>query len=113
MTRYHLRYFLLFVGVLLMMGCGRIITQARDQAEDMYSERKLMGALLANGVLRKDEQLEETGINPANFCSLAPLYMKEIGFGGYFFRKGGKILCQRTNIYKYSCDLIRRERQYA
>lgn len=78
-----------------------------------YSERKLMGALLANGVLRKDEQLEETGINPANFCSLAPLYMKEIGFGGYFFRKGGKILCQRTNIYKYSCDLIRRERQYA
>ena len=35
MTRYHLRYFLLFAGVLLMMGCGRIITQARDQAEDM------------------------------------------------------------------------------
>ncbi len=78
-----------------------------------YSERKLLGTMLARGIIRKDEQIEDTGINPECFCSLAPIYMKEIGFGGFFFRKGGKILCQRTNIYKYSCDLIRRERAYA
>ena len=77
-----------------------------------YSERKLMGLLLAKGVIQKDEQFEETGINPDNFCRLAPLYLKEIGFGGYFLRKGGQIVCQRTNIYKYSCDLIRKERLY-
>ena len=71
-----------------------------------YTERKLLGAMLGTGVINRRECIEETGIDPANFCRQASEYMREIGFGGYFFRRGGRILCQRTNIYGYSCDLI-------
>ena len=35
MTRYHLRYFLLFVFVLLMLGSGRAIIRARDLMEEL------------------------------------------------------------------------------
>ena len=71
-----------------------------------YSERKLLGMMLKSGVIQRRERVEDTGIDPANFCKQASEYMREIGYGGYFFRRGGKIVCQRTNLYRYSCDLI-------
>ena len=71
-----------------------------------YTERKLLGLMLKSGVILRRECIEETGIDPANFCKQASEYMREIGYGGYFFRRGGKIVCQRTNIYRYNCDLI-------
>ncbi|MBR1526425.1 MAG: hypothetical protein IJ640_07180 [Prevotella sp.] len=77
-----------------------------------YTERKLLCAMLGTGVINRRECIEETGIDPANFCRQASEYMREIGFGGYFFRRGGRILCQRTNIYGYCCDLISMYRQH-
>ena len=78
-----------------------------------YSERKLLGAMLHSGVIQRQEVIEDTGIDPANFCFQASRYMREIGFGGFFFRRGNQVLCQRTNVYGYSCDLISRYSKYA
>lgn len=64
-----------------------------------YAARKIMRGLVATGKFIKIEVLEETGIDPKRFGYQANLYMKEIGYGGYFLFVAGKIMCQRSNVY--------------
>ena len=64
-----------------------------------YAARKLMCGLVLTGKLIKEEVLEDTGIEPKDFGRYANKYMREIGFGGYFLYRDGKIMCQRSNVY--------------
>ena len=64
-----------------------------------YAARKLMRGLVSTGKLIKNEVLEETGIDPKKFGYQAARYMKEMGYGGYFLYRDGKIMCQRSNVY--------------
>ena len=64
-----------------------------------YAACKLMRGLVLTGKLIKEEILEDTGIAPNNFGRNANKYMREIGFGGYFLYRDGKIVCQRSNVY--------------
>ena len=73
-----------------------------------YSERKLLGKMLRSGVIQRREVVEDTGIDPSMFCRQASSYMRDVGFCGFFFRRGGRVMCQQTNVYVYSCDLISR-----
>jgi len=80
-----------------------------------YAARKNLRQMVAGGLITRHEVIEETGILPENFTHEAPEYMRQIGFSGYFFYSSTSrsIVCQRTNIYRYTCNLIRKNHRAA